>query len=142
MVKILAGKEGTGKTKHLIRMANEQLKTTPGSIVYLDSDNRHIYELKHEIRFLNMNEYPIKNSDAFVGFLCGVISNNHDIQSIYVDGLYNMVDMNEVQALACIDQLEKIADTFDIEFKIGMNYKGIQVPEGIQKYIFEVEESV
>jgi len=139
MVKILAGKEGTGKTKHLIRMANDQLKTTPGNVVYLDSDNRHIYDLKHEIRFLNMNEYPIDKPESFVGFLCGVISNNHDIQTIYVDGLYNMVDMNESQALDCIDQLQTIGKKFDIEFKIGMNIKGDKAPESLKDYIIQVE---
>lgn len=135
MVKILAGKEGTGKTKHLLRMANEQIKTTPGNVVYLDSDNRHIYDLKHEIRFLDMSMYPIEKPESFVGFLCGIISNDHDIETIYVDGLYNMVDMNESQALNCIDQLEKIGKRFEIEFKVGMNLKASEAPESIAKYI-------
>lgn len=139
MVKILAGKEGTGKTKHLIKMANDQLKTTPGNVVYLDSDNRHIYDLKHEIRFLNMEEFPIDKPEAFVGFLCGVISNNHDIQTIYVDGLYNMVDMNESEALGCIDQLQEIGKKFEIEFKIGMNLKSDQAPPSLHPFIIEAE---
>ena len=139
MVKILAGKEGSGKTKHLLKKANEQVKTTNGNIVYLDSDKRHIYDLKHEIRFLNMEEFPIDRPEEFVGFLCGIISNDYDIQTIYVDGLYNMVEMNEVDALACIGKLEHVANKFDIEFRIGMNYLGDQVPTGIQKYVFTPE---
>ncbi|MBN2795373.1 MAG: twitching motility protein PilT [Clostridia bacterium] len=139
MVKILAGKEGTGKTKHLIRMANEQVKATNGSIVYLDSDNRHIYDLKHEIRFLNMEEFPIDKPEEFVGFLCGIISNDYDIETIYVDGLYNMVDMNEVDALACVQKLETIAEKFNIELKIGMKYLGDKVPTELEKYIFQPE---
>lgn len=137
MVKILAGKEGSGKTKHLIRMANEQVKTTHGNIVYLDSDKRHIYDLKHEVRFLNMEEFPIDKAEEFVGFLCGIISNDYDIQSIFVDGLYNMVEMNEIEALRCIEKLEVIAKKFEIEFRIGMNYKGEDIPEAIQKYVFQ-----
>jgi ABC-type multidrug transport system ATPase subunit len=139
MVKILAGKEGTGKTKHLLRMANEQVKATSGNIVYLDSDKRHIYDLKHEIRFLNMEEFPIDKPEEFVGFLCGIISNDYDIETIYVDGLYNMVDMNEVDALACVQKLESVAEKFNIEFKIGMKYLGDAVPEELQQYIFQPE---
>lgn len=136
MVKILAGKEGSGKTKHLLKMANEQVKSTTGNIVYLDSDKRHIYDLKHEIRFLNMEEFPIEKPEEFVGFLCGIISNDYDIETIFVDGLYNMVDMNEIDALACINKLENIAKKFDIEFRIGMNYEGKEVSPEIQKYVF------
>lgn len=139
MVKILAGKEGSGKTKQLIKMANVQVENTNGNIVYLDSDKRHIYDLKHEIRFLNMEEFPINKSDEFVGFLCGIISNDYDIQTIYVDGLYNMVDMKEVDALAAIEKLEGVAKKFDIEFRIGMNYIGEDVPTSLSKYIFEAE---
>jgi ABC-type multidrug transport system ATPase subunit len=137
MVKILAGKEGSGKTKQLLRMANEQVETTKGNIVYLDSDKRHIYDLKHEIRFLNMEEFPIDKPEEFVGFLCGIISNDYDIKTIYVDGLYNMVEMNQNDAMICVDKLETIANKFDIEFRIGMNYLGDQVPAELKKYIFE-----
>lgn len=135
MIKIIAGKEGSGKTKRLLNMANEQVGTTSGNIVYLDSSKRHICDLKHEIRFLNMEEFPLEKPEEFVGFMCGIISNNYDIKAIYVDGLYNMVDMNEVDAIACIDKLEVLADKFNIEFKIGMNYSGNEIPEGIKKYI-------
>ncbi len=135
MVKILAGKEGSGKTKQLLSMANDQVNSTSGNIVYLDSDKRHIYDLKHEIRFLNMQEFPLQKPEEFVGFLCGIISNDYDIDTIYVDGLYNMVDMNEVDAMMCVNKLEEIAGKFDIEFRIGMNYKGSDVPEDIKKYL-------
>ncbi|MBI9012348.1 MAG: twitching motility protein PilT [Clostridiales bacterium] len=140
MVKILAGKEGSGKTKHLLKMANEKVASTTGNIVYLDSDKRHIYDLKHEIRFLNMEEFPIEKPDEFVGFLCGIISNDYDIETIFVDGLYNMVDMNEIDALTCINKLEYIAKKFDIEFRIGMNYTGKEISPEIQKYVFNPED--
>ncbi len=139
MVKILAGKEGSGKTKHLLKMANEQVKSTTGNIVYLDSDKRHIYDLKHEIRFLNMEEFPIQKPDEFVGFLCGIISNDYDIETIFVDGLYNMVEMNEIDALACLSKLEHVAKKFDIEFRIGMNYTGNDISEELNKYVFQPE---
>jgi len=139
MVKILAGKEGSGKTKHLLKMANERVGTTTGNIVYIDSDKRHIYDLKHEVRFLNMEEFPIEKPDEFVGFLCGIISNDYDIETIYVDGLYNMVDMNEIDALGCINKLEVIAKKFDIEFRIGMNYVGEEISPELKKYVFQPE---
>lgn len=135
MVKVLAGKEGSGKTKQLIGMANNQLVETKGKIVYLDSDKGHMYDLKHEIRFLDMKEFPLEKPDEFVGFLCGIISNDYDIETIYVDGLYNMVDMSEEDAVSCLSKLEDVGKQFDIEFKIGMNYSGEELSDGFKKYL-------
>ncbi len=135
MIKILTGKAGSGKTKELIQMANKEVEEIKGNIVYLDADKDHMYDLKHEIRFLNMNEFPINKADEFVGFLCGIISNNYDIQTIYVDGLYKMVEMKEEEAVASLAKLEVIADKFNIKFNIGMKDLGENAPEGIKKYI-------
>ncbi len=87
-----------------------------------------------------MEEFPIDKPEEFVGFLCGIISNDYDIETIFVDGLYNMVEMNEVDALSCITKLESVAKKFDIEFRIGMNYEGKEVSPEIQKYMFTPNE--
>ena len=45
MIQILAGEKGQGKTKRLIAMANEASKTIDGNVVFIDDDNRHMYDL-------------------------------------------------------------------------------------------------
>ena len=53
MVQILAGGKGEGKTKKLIDMANIAMKDAKGHIVYIDDDSRHVYDLQHDIRFVD-----------------------------------------------------------------------------------------
>ena len=54
MVQIIAGKKGKGKTKYLLDMANNAVKESKGSIVYLDKSSKHMYELSNKIRLINV----------------------------------------------------------------------------------------
>ncbi|PKM55272.1 MAG: twitching motility protein PilT, partial [Firmicutes bacterium HGW-Firmicutes-3] len=87
MIRLVAGDTGEGKTKALIDMANNALKTTKGHIVYIDLDSSHIYDLRHEIRYINISDYPIADYKEFFGFMCGILSEDSDITEVYADGL-------------------------------------------------------
>ena len=83
MVQIIAGKKGKGKTKYLLDMANNAVKESKGSIVYLDKSSKHMYELSNKIRLINVAEFPVHSAEAFVGFICGIISQDHDLAVSY-----------------------------------------------------------
>ena len=85
MVQIIAGKKGKGKTKYLLDMANNAVKESKGSIVYLDKSSKHMYELSNKIRLINVAEFPVHSAEAFVGFICGIISQDHDLEVMYLD---------------------------------------------------------
>ena len=84
MVQIIAGKKGKGKTKYLLDMANNAVKESKGSIVYLDKSSKHMYELSNKIRLINVPEFPVHSAEAFVGFSCGIISQDHDLEVMYL----------------------------------------------------------
>ena len=73
MIQIIAGVKGKGKTKLLIDNANEEIKQTKGTIVYLDKSDKHMYELSNKIRLINVMQYGINSLDSFLGFVCGII---------------------------------------------------------------------
>ena len=72
MVQLVYGTKGSGKTKRLIAMANEEVSSAAGTVVFIDDDNRYMYDVKHEIRFVNVKEYAIDNADKLYGFICGM----------------------------------------------------------------------
>ena len=82
MVQILAGEKGEGKTKKLLEMANNAVKSTNGCVVYIDDDSRHIYDLDHDVRFVEVAEFPLANYRELVGFIYGILSQNNDIEKI------------------------------------------------------------
>lgn len=135
MVKLIAGHFGTGKTKRIIQMANETLEKTTGNIIFIDDDKRHMYELKHDLRFISMDEYPVTTKDEFVGFLCGVLSNNYDIEYIFIDSLFKVMkmEMNELEDF--MTKIEKISKTFDVHFNMTVSCDTL--PESLKAYLVE-----
>ena len=69
MIEIIAGLKGHGKTKILIQKVNDDIKLTKGTIVYLDKNNKHMYELSNQIRLIVVPEFNIENTDMFIGFI-------------------------------------------------------------------------
>ena len=90
MVQIIAGAKGKGKTKYLLDMANTAVKEAKGSVVYLDKSSKHMYELNNQIRLINVQEYPIDTSDGFIGFICGIICQDHDLEQMYLDSFLKL----------------------------------------------------
>lgn len=88
-------KKGKGKTKHLLDMANAAIKGANGTVVYLDKSAQHMYELNNKIRLINVNEFPLTNSDGFLGFICGIISQDHDLETMYLDSFLKLSCLEE-----------------------------------------------
>ena len=95
MVQIIAGKKGKGKTKYLLAGANEAVETAKVSIVYIDKNGKHMYELSNKVRLINVAEFPIRSYNAFVGFICGIISQDHDIEVIFLDSFLTVAHLEE-----------------------------------------------
>jgi thymidine kinase len=116
MVKLISGKMGSGKTKRIIQMANETMEKSAGHVVFIDDDKRHMYDLKHDLRFISMADYPVNSISEFIGFICGVISNDYDIEHIFIDGLCKVMDCKVTQTPEFVAKLEEIGKRFDISF--------------------------
>lgn len=85
MVQLIVGKKGKGKTKHLLDKVNSEVKNIAGSVVYLDKSTKHMYELNNKVRLIDVSEYLVENESEFLGFVCGIISQDHDLQQMYFD---------------------------------------------------------
>ena len=85
MIEIICGEKGKGKTKELLEKVNHTVSTVTGSVVYLDKSQKHMYELNNKVRLINVVDYPITNCDEFLGFICGIVSQDHDLEEMYLD---------------------------------------------------------
>ncbi|MCT4563603.1 MAG: hypothetical protein N4A68_04715 [Maledivibacter sp.] len=135
MISILAGSKGTGKTKKIIGLANEEVVKSKGNIIFVDDDKRHMYDLKHKLRFISMDEYPTSTIDEFFGFLCGIISNDYDINKIYIDGLLKVMDSNCDEIPKLVSKLEVLSDKYEIDFFMTISCNKDQLNEDLNKYL-------
>lgn len=133
MVQLIMGKKGKGKTKHLLDKVNSEIKTVNGSIVYLDKSSKHMYELNNKVRLIDCTNFPLKNSDEFVGFICGIVSQDHDLEQMYLDSFLRIAKLEEDGAdiEGCIHQLETIGGMFDITFILSISKDKEELPESL-----------
>lgn len=133
MVQIIAGRKGKGKTKHLLDMANAGIKSASGSVVYLDKSSKHMYELSNKIRLINVKEYPIVTSEGFIGFICGIISQDHDIETMFLDSFLKLASLEGEDVGDTISTLEKISDKYSVNFVLSVSMDAAEMPENVQK---------
>lgn len=132
MVQIIAGKKGKGKTKQLLDKVNTEIKDAQGNVVYLDKSTKHMFELNNKIRLINVSDYLITNSDEFVGFICGIISQDHDLQKMYFDSFLKIACLEDADIIDTIAKLEEISDKFHVDFILSISLDESELPETVK----------
>ncbi len=129
MVQIISGAKGKGKTKYLLDMANTAVKESKGSIVYLDKSSKHMYELNNRIRLINVQEYPITTSEGFIGFICGIICQDHDLEQVYLDSFLKLACLEGENMEETFKTLEAIGEKYHITFVLSVSLNAADLPE-------------
>lgn len=121
MIKLVCGKNGSGKTKVLVDSASNFASQDLGHVVYLDSSNQLMLTLDHKIRFINVSDFPISKASEFIGFISGIISKDYDIKFIFIDSLENIVKDCQSEIMKTLEALHILSEKFNIEFHVGYN---------------------
>jgi len=129
MVQLIVGNKGKGKTKEILDKVNGVVKTANGNIVYLDRNSKHMYELNNKIRLIDVSTYPLRNSHEFIGFLSGIISQDHDLEAMYLDGFLKIAKISEGDVTDTLKQLEVLSDTFSLDFVVSLSMDKNDVPQ-------------
>ena len=135
MVELIVGKKGKGKTKVLLDRVNNAVKEANGSIVYLDKSTKHMYELNNKVRLIDVSSYPLKNADEFVGFICGIISQDHDLEQIYLDSFLKVSKLEDADVTDTLEQLNKISEKYGISVVVSVSVDKEELPEALQDKI-------
>ena len=132
MVKLVLGAKGKGKTKYLLDNANEEAKSSDGVVIYLD---KHMFELDKHIRLINVREYPIPDFEVLMGFVCGLISGNNDIEAIYFDSFLTLASLEQADPSEAIDKLVVLADRLNVDFIVSLSLDEDKLPDRFKEYI-------
>lgn len=134
MIQIITGQTGEGKTKQMISLANEQSKILKGQIIYVDSTTQHRFDLSHQIRLIEATTFPISPQDFF-GFLCGILSSNHDIELIFIDELVKIALLGIDELVSFVEKLKKLSDKYNVKFIIGASCSKKEIPDHLLSYL-------
>ena len=135
MVQLIVGRKGKGKTKHLLDKVNTEIQNVSGNIVYLDKSRKHMFELNNKIRLIDVPSYLISDSDEFISFICGIISQDHDVQQMYFDSFLKIACLENDDIEPIIKKLEVISDTFGVDFIVSVSYDEGELPESLKEKV-------
>lgn len=136
MIQLIVGAKGKGKTKHLLEKVNAAAKTSNGNIVYLDKNSKHMYELSNKIRLINASEFPLSSEDEFVGFVCGIVSQDHDLEQVYFDSFMDVAYIKErTRTEDVIKKLDKISEQFKVDFVISVSLDASELSEYLKSKV-------
>lgn len=132
MIKVIYGTKGVGKTKYLIEDAHDIIDDCKGNMVFIDTSDELITGLRHEIRFVNITDFPIDNLCSFYGFISGLIAANYDVMAVYVDRL-DLIAEDEPDYQKFFEKVKKLHDKFNIRFVFSVSGNIKDIPDFIQK---------
>ena len=135
MVQLIVGKKGKGKTKQLLDKVNSEVKDISGSIVYLDKSTKHMYELNNKVRLIDVSRYMIENESEFLGFVCGIISQDHELEQMYFGCFLKIVVLEGKDISAVIEKLDKMSDFFQVDFILSVSMDESELPEAVKDKI-------
>lgn len=135
MVQIISGRKGKGKTKYLLEKVNAAVASAEGSVVYLDKSAKHMYELNNKVRLINVSEYPISSYEGFMGFICGIISQDHDLEQMYLDSFLKLSAMEGSDITEAVEMLEEISAKYNVGFTLSISLDAEELAESVRKHI-------
>ncbi len=135
MVKLVVGTKGKGKTKYLLDNANSEAKSSDGVVIYLDKNTKHMFELDRSIRLVNVNEYPVPDFDVLMGFICGLIAGNNDIEAIYFDSFLTLTNLEGKDVTDSINKLIILSDKLNVDFIVSLSMDESDLSETFKEYI-------
>ncbi len=135
MIKIICGPKGSGKTKRIISAANDAVTVAKGHLVFITDTKRYMYDLKREVRFIDVSDYNVAGEDALCGFIKGVIAGSYDNEYVFVDGVARIAGKAIKDMAQIFYMLEKVAEMRDLKLYITCSCTEEELPEFAKKYI-------
>lgn len=135
MVQLIVGKKGKGKTKQLLDKVNSEVKSIEGNIVYLDKSTKHMYELNNKVRLIDVSQYMIENSSEFIGFVSGIISQDHDLQQMYFDSFLKIAVIEGQELGGIVNKLDKVSEAFNVDFILSVSVDESELSEELKSKI-------
>ena len=130
MIEIICGEKGKGKTKELLNRVNNSIATAAGNVVYLDKSQKHMYELNNKVRLINVIDYPVTNCDEFLGFICGIVSQDHDLEEMYLDSFLTIASIDsDADIVKSMEKLDIISEKYKVRFILSVSKNKADLPE-------------
>lgn len=138
MIYYVLGESGTGKTQYLIDEAKKEVEKDTANVVFITSDDDKERILDHKVRVISAKSYKIGCISSLRGFIAGILARDFDISKVYVDGIYNLVDINNENIEKFTSALSELSEYAKADIYLGLDWSKEDLPAGISAEITEL----
>ncbi|MBQ1633046.1 MAG: ATP-binding protein [Clostridia bacterium] len=135
MIQLIFGEKGSGKTKKILEIANQAAEQAKGSVVFIDEDERYMFDLNLSVRFINATEYALSGPKMFYGFLCGIAASDHDLECIVIDSFIHLIKHDLESLKEMFDCMEDFSNAHGIKLVLALSCAPEQLPDFVKAYI-------
>ena len=135
MIQVIAGKKGSGKTKRLIDLTNTTAQGAEHDVIFLDDDNRYMFDVDHKVRFINAEDYHIRSTDMFIGFVCGILSSNFDVGTVFVDAFLKLCHADLAGTEPVVRVLSELSVKNHVDFVLSLSADPEELPDFLKQYL-------
>ena len=135
MIQVIAGNKGSGKTKRLIDLTNATAREAVHDVIFLDDDNRYMYDVDHKVRFINAADYHVSNADMFIGFICGILSSNYDVGTVFIDAFIKLCHTDLEHTGPLVSFLSGLGMKQNVDFVLSVSADPEVLPDFLKQYL-------
>ena len=135
MIKIICGPKGSGKTKKIIDAANESVQAAKGHLIFITDNKRHMYDVKREIRYIDVTDYSIAGEEALCGFVKGVVAGGYDNEYVFIDGIARIAGKGLKDMAQFFFMIEKVANFRDLQIYLTCSCAEDELPDFVKKFL-------
>lgn len=136
MIRVILGEKGTGKTKTLLGLVDDAVESEKGSVVFINSGTRHIYDLNYRVRLIDTSEFEIADFNVFYGMICGAIAQDFDMAFLFIDSLTKIVKGRpDAELDEFLTKLHRLCDKLGIKVTITISIDPPEATDVMRKFI-------
>ena len=94
-----------------------------------------MYDLKREIRFIDVTDYAVAGEDALCGFVKGTIAGGYDNEFVYIDGVARIAGKNVKDMSQFFYMLDKVSEQRGLEIWITCSCAEEELPDFAKKFL-------
>ena len=77
----------------------------------------------------------MNSEDAFIGFISGIISQDHDLEYMFLDSFLKLSGLEGRDISSCIAKLEALGEKYKLTFVISTSMGIDELPESLKKNV-------
>ncbi len=136
MINIVYGPKGFGKTKIMIDQANKAGNEAKGNVVYITDKRFSTVGIDFSVRCIYTEDYGVNNSQAFNGFVNGLLAGNSDIEYVFIDGLKRIIGNGMRGGNTLFKSLKALQKEYpNLKFVVSVSATKEELPKYIAKYV-------